>query len=116
MKETRFGVERPELPMPIASETLSQLLLSESAGDVGVGGADRPLLPLSAECRGGLGGRVDDVCLALVNNRDTLAVAVDASATGMTGVGLRNVGRAASFCFCFSEAAGSGWFSRMLRR
>lgn len=116
MKDTRFGVERPELPMPMASETLSQLLLRDSAGEVGVGGADRPLLPLSAECRGGLGGRVDDVCLALVNNRDTLAVAVEASATGATGGGFRKAGVAASFCFCLSCAAGGGWLSRMLRR
>ena len=66
MNDTRFGVDRPDAVMPIASDTLSQLLLSESAGDVGVGGADRPLRPLSAEWRGGLGGRVDDVCRPLV--------------------------------------------------
>lgn len=109
MKETRFGVERPELPILMASETLCQLLLNEGVGDVGVGGAERPLLPLSAECRGGLGGRVEDVWRALVNNRDTLAVAVEASATGATGGGFRNDGIAASFCFCFSNAAGEAW-------
>ena len=114
INDTRLGVERPELPMPIASDTLSQLLLRERAGEVGVGGADLPLLPLRAECRGGLGGRVEDVCRALVNNRETLAVAVEVSATGATDGGLRNVGRASSRCFCLS--AEGGWCSRMLRR
>lgn len=49
MNDTRFGVDRPELLMPMASDTLSQLLLNESAGDVGVGGADLPRVPFSAE-------------------------------------------------------------------
>jgi len=30
-----------------------------------------------AECFGGEGGRVDEVCIALVNNRDIDAVALD---------------------------------------
>ena len=114
MNDTRFGVDRPELLMPMASDTLSQLLLSESAGDVGVGGADLPRVPFSAEWRGGLGARVEDECRGLVNSRDTLAVVVDASATGTTGGGLRNAGFASSFSFCFSGER--GLFSRMLRR
>ena len=72
------------------------------AGDVGVGGADLPRVPFSAEWRGGLGARVEDECRGLVNSRDTLAVVVDASATGTTGGGLRNAGFASSFSFCFS--------------
>ena len=72
--ETRYGVLRPE-PMPTASEILSQLLLSESVGETGVGGAERPLRPFIADTRGGLGARVDVVCRALVKSRETLAVA-----------------------------------------
>lgn len=49
-----------------------------------------------------------------MNSRDTLAVALDASAMGTTGGGLRNAGFAASFSFCFS--ADMGLFSRMLRK
>lgn len=117
MKETRFGVVRPDPVMPIASDTLSQLLLSERVGDVGVGGADLPLRPFSADCRGGLGGRVEDVWRAFVNSLETCAVAVEASATGLTGGGLRNDGRATSFCFPLSCAGGdTGLFSRIFRR
>ena len=90
--DTRFGVLRPE-PMPTASEMLCQLLLSESAGDAGVGGAERPLRPFIADTRGGLGARVDVVCRARVKSRETLAVACEVSATGATVGGLRNSGR-----------------------
>ena len=61
MNDTRLGVLRPEPPTPKASDTLSQLLLTDSAGEMGVGGAERPLRPFIADTRGGLGGRVDDV-------------------------------------------------------
>ena len=57
---------------------------------------------------------MEDVCRAFVNSLETLAVAVDASAMGLTGGGLRNDGLAASFCFCFSRD--TGLFSRMFRR
>ena len=59
--DTRFGVLRPE-PMPTASEMLSQLLLRERVGEIGVGGAEdpeRPLRPFIADTRGGLGARVE---------------------------------------------------------
>lgn len=49
MKDTRFGVDRPDPPIPMASDTLCQLLLIDNAGDVGVGGADLPLRPFKAE-------------------------------------------------------------------
>lgn len=49
IKDTRLGVDRPDPPMPIASDTLNQLLLNDNAGEVGVGGADLPLLPFRAE-------------------------------------------------------------------
>ena len=72
--DTRFGVLRPD-PSPTASDILIQLLLSESVGEAGVGGAERPLRPFIADTRGGLGGRVDVVCRALVKRRETEAVA-----------------------------------------
>lgn len=110
--DTRFGVLRPDVPMPIASDTLSQLLLSDNAGEIGVGGAERPLLPFIADIRGGLGGRVEDVWRGFVKRRETLAVAWDASATGTTGGGLRKEGSGAGFGF---GGLGGGLFCRMVR-
>lgn len=106
MNETRFGVFRPELPMPKASDTLSQLLLIDRVGDVGVGGAERPLRPLSAECRGGLGARVDVVCRGFEKSLDTLVVVLEASATGLTGGGVRKAGRIG--CLPLSVGSGGG--------
>lgn len=57
---------------------------------------------------------MEDECRGFVNSLETLAVAVDASATGLTGGGLRKDGSAASFCFCFS--GDTGLLSRMFRR
>lgn len=110
--ETRFGVLRPE-PMPTASEMLNQELLSESVGETGVGGAERPLRPFIADTRGGEGGRVDDECRGFVKRRETLAVAFDDPATGVTLGGLRNAGRGGVLG---GSGAGGGLFCRMMRR
>lgn len=77
---------------------------------MGVGGADRFF---SAECRGGEGGRVEDECRALVNRRETDAVAVEVPRMGATVGGASRLGRTGDRC-CID--GGRGCFSRIVRR
>lgn len=111
----RLGVERPEpgrLPpnMTTPAPSISGILSIVGDGEVrGVGLVDAD--DLSAECLGGDGGRVDEVCVGLVKRRETDAVAVDVSASAMGG---GDKGKKAG-CRRGSGCLGGGCSSRILR-
>lgn len=81
--------------------------------DVGEGAAGEGVAEgcLSDECRGGDGGRVDDVCVGLVNRRETEAVAVDVPAAASGGGESREGGGWRS-----EKDGRGGCSSRILRR
>ena len=101
-KEIRVGVEVPDadadaledvlLRLPVIALRASGMLSIEGAGlgvdVVGVEGLD---LFFMADCRGGEGGRVEVVWRALVNSRDTEAVAFEVPEIGGLLGGLSNL-------------------------
>lgn len=75
------------------------------------------MLPFIEECRGGLGGRVECVCLALVNSLETLAVAWEVSAIGVPTVGLsKRAGFGSSCSRSFPFGSFGGLFWRIVRK
>jgi len=99
-----LGVDIPELGVtgvvlpPRALTTISGKLRDEFellgiGVEVGVGGTTDKYVEedgecFMAECRGGVGGRVEEECVPLVKRREMDAVAVDVPASA-TGAGLR---------------------------
>lgn len=95
-----------------ASGTLNILKLGLGVC-VGVGGVLR-ILPFSADCLGGDGGRVEDECRDLVKSREMDAVAVEVPDMGAIAGGTRREGRAGDFWRM--DGSGGGCFSRIVRR
>ena len=115
-KLIRLGVERPELGLlpPNASATpapsISGMLFTGEGGGFGDGGTERCL---SEEWRGGEGGRVDDVCVGLVNRRETEAVAVEVEASAR---GAEEISKGGGWtCENAGGGGGGGCSSRILR-